>query len=209
MLSLKGRQDNWRLLFDKDFIPDEITEKYTKVLNMRKSFITQPVDFINETIQKVQVLGFSNATFAQQQTTRNTPTRNADRIAENNFQGSYDDVQYRAVTSPVSIIDKTLNVQFRMSQGYLNYFILFESFFYKYCRDTSNEQLDTHFNIDIYNEFGEIYARIVLYKPVIDAMDMLDLDFTQPVAQSQAFQVTFKYSNIDFQFIETDTFTGQ
>lgn len=209
MLSLKGRQDNWRLLFDKDFIPDEITEKYTKVLNMRKSFITQPVDFINETIQKVQVLGFSNATFAQQQTTRNTPTRNADRIAENNFQGSYDDVQYRAVTSPVSIIDKTLNVQFRMSQGYLNYFILFESFFYKYCRDTSNEQLDTHFNIDIYNEFGEIYARIVLYKPVIDAMDMLDLDFTQPVAQSQTFQVTFKYSNIDFQFIETDTFTGQ
>ena len=209
MLSLKGRQDNWRLLFDKDFIPDEITEKYTKVLNMRKSFITQPVDFINETIQKVQVLGFSNATFAQQQTTRNTPTRNAARIAENNFQGSYDDVQYRAVTSPVSIIDKTLNVQFRMSQGYLNYFILFESFFYKYCRDTSNEQLDTHFNIDIYNEFGEIYARIVLYKPVIDAMDMIDLDFTQPVAQSQTFQVTFKYSNIDFQFIETDTFTGQ
>lgn len=209
MLSLKGRQDNWRLLFDKDFIPDEITEKYTKVLNMRKSFITQPVDFINETIQKVQVLGFSGATFAQRQTTRNTPTRNADRIAENNFQGSYDDVQYRAVTSPVSIIDKTLNVQFRMSQGYLNYFMLFESFFYKYCRDTSNEQLDTHFNIDIYNEFGEIYARIVLYKPVIDAMDMLDLDFTQPVAQSQTFQVTFKYSNIDFQFIETDTFTGQ
>ena len=208
MLSLKGRQDNWRLLFDKDFIPDEITEKYTKVLNMRKSFITQPVDFINETIQKVQVLGFSGATFAQQQTTRNTPTRNEDRIAENNFQGSYDDVQYRAVTSPVSIIDKTLNVQFRMSQGYLNYFILFESFFYKYCRDTSGGQLDTHFNIDIYNEFGEIYARIVLYKPVIDAMDMLDLDFTQPVAQSQTFQVTFKYSNIDFQFIETDTLTA-
>lgn len=209
MLSLKGRQDNWRLLFDKDFIPDEITEKYTKVLNMRKSFITQPVDFINETIQKVQVLGFSGATFAQQQTTRNTPTRNTDRIAENNFQGSYDDVQYRAVTSPISIIDKTLNVQFRMSQGYLNYFILFESFFYKYCRDTDNSQLDTHFNIDIYNEFGEIYARIVLYKPVIDAMDMLDLDFTQPVAQSQTFQVTFKYSNIDFQFIETDIFTSQ
>lgn len=204
MLSLKGRQDNWRLLFDKDFIPDEITEKYTKVLNMRKSFITQPVDFINETIQKVQVLGFSNATFAQQQTTHNTPTRDNNRISENNFQGSYDDVQYRAVTSPVSIIDKTLNIQFRMSQGYLNYFILFESFFYKYCRDTNNSQLDSHFNIDIYNEFGEVYARIVLYKPVIDSMDMLDLDFSQPVSQSQTFQVTFKYTNIDFQFIKSD-----
>lgn len=204
MLSLKGRQDTWRLLFDKDFLPEEITEKYTKVLNMRKSFITQPIDFINETVQKVQVLGFTGATYQQQQTTRNTPTRDASRIAENNFQGSYDNVEYRAVTSPVSIIDKTLNVQFRMSQGCLNYFMLFESFFYKYCRDTTTKELDTHFNIDIYNEFGEVYARIVLYKPVIDSMDMLSLDFTQPVATSQSFQVTFKYSNIDFQFLEND-----
>ena len=204
MLSLKGRQDTWRLLFDKDFLPDEITEKYTKVLNVRKSFITQPVDFINETIQKAQVLGFTGATYQQAQTTRNTPTRDKSRVAENNFQGSYDNVGYRAVTSPVSIIDKTLNVQFRMSQGCLNYFMLFESFFYKYCRDTETKDMDTHFNIDIYNEFGEVYARIVLYNPVIDSMDMLSLDFTQPVATSQSFQVTFKYSNIDFQFLEND-----
>ena len=32
-------------------------------------------------------------------------------------------------------------------------------------------------------------------------MDMLDFDFTQPIAQSQTFQVVFKYSNFDFQFI--------
>lgn len=207
MLSLKARQDNWRLVFDKDFIPDEIKEKYTKVLNMKKSFITDPVDFVSETIQKIQVLGFSAASFIQQQTTHGQPLRDETRIAENNLQGSYDDVQYRAVTSPLSIIDKTLNVQFRMSQGFLNYFILFESFFYKYCRDTDNSQLDTHFSVDVYNEQGEIYARILLYKPIIDSMDMLDLDFTQPVATSQTFQVTFKYTNIDFQFIETDEIT--
>ena len=33
---------------------------------------------------------------------------------------------------------------------------------------------------------------------------MLDLDFTQPVATSQTFRVIFKYSNIDFEFIEDD-----
>ena len=36
---------------------------------------------------------------------------------------------------------------------------------------------------------------------------MLDLDFTNPVASSQSFRVTYKYSNIDFQFIETDPVT--
>lgn len=204
MLSLKGRQDNWRLLLDNDFLPKEIVEKYSHVLAMKKSFIMSPVDFLNETIQKIQLLGFSNATYQQQQTTHGEPLRNKSRIAENDFQGGHDDVSYRAITNPLSVIDKTLNIQFRMSQGYLNYFMLFEAFFYKYCRDTSSSDLDDYFTIDIYNELGEIYARVVLYHPVIDSMDMLDLDFTQPIAQSQTFQVSFKYSNIDFQFLEIE-----
>ena len=207
MLSLKGRQDTWRLLFDTDFIPEEIREKYTKVLLNRKSFISDPSSFISETVQKIQLLGFSSATYTQQQGTRGEPVRDQNRVEENNMMGGMDEVQYRSVASPVQIIDKTINVQFRMSQGYLNYFILFESFFYKYCRDTSSGELDKHFAIDIYNEFGEIYARVILYNPVIDSMDMLDLDFTQPVATSQTFQVSFKYSNIDFQFIESDAVT--
>lgn len=207
MLSLKGRQDTWRLLFDTDFIPEEIREKYTKVLLSKKSFISDPASFISETVQKIQLLGFSSATYAQPQGVRAEPVRDQTRVQENNMMGGSDEVQYRAVTSPIQIIDKTINVQFRMAQGYLNYFILFESFFYKYCRDTSTGQLDKYFSIDIYNEQGEIYARVILYNPVIDSMDMLDLDFTQPVATSQSFQVTFKYSNIDFQFIESDAVT--
>jgi hypothetical protein len=57
------------------------------------------------------------------------------------------------------------------------------------------------------NEHGEIYARVLIHGPIIDAMDMLDLSYTQPIAQSQTFQVTFKYSNIEFEFIseENDT----
>ena len=33
-------------------------------------------------------------------------------------------------------------------------------------------------------------------------MDMLDLDMSQPIAQSQTFKIEFKYSNFDFEFIE-------
>ena len=209
MLSLKGRQDTWRLLFDVDFIPEEIREKYTKVLLSKKSFITDPASFISETVQKIQVLGFSGGSMLQQQGTRGEPVRDQSRTDENWLMGGADEVAYRSPASPIQIIDKTLNVQFRMSQGYLNYFILFESFFYKYCRDTSTGELDKQFSIDIYNEQGEIYARIVLFNPVIDSMDMLDLDFTQPIATSQTFQVVFKYSNIDFQFIESDTVTQE
>lgn len=208
MLSLNSNKDNWQLLFDVNFIPDEIKEKYTKVLSLKKSFITDPVLFINESIQKIQVLGFSGASFVQQQTAVGTPLRDQNRISENYFQHAATDVNYRSVANPIQIIDKTLNVQFRMDQGFLNYFILFESFFYKYCRDTTYDELDQYFIVNIYNELGEVYCRIKLYHPIIDSMDMLDLDFSNVNPSQETFQVVFKYSNIEFEFIEADTITN-
>jgi hypothetical protein len=56
-------------------------------------------------------------------------------------------------------------------------------------------------DIDIFNERGEVYAKIVLMDPIINGMDMLDFDYTQPIAQSGTFKVEFKYSNFDYQFI--------
>ena len=66
------------------------------------------------------------------------------------------------------------------------------------------DDLPQRFNIDLLNEIGEIYARIVLYYPMINSMDMLEFDYTQPIAQSQTFNIEFKYSDFDFEFIEID-----
>ena len=206
---LKGRQDRFRLLLPDDTIPDEIKEKYTKILIDKKNIITSPIDFVNETIQKVQVLGFNNATYAQPQPRHGTPIRDPNRVDENMFLGRAVDYQYRSVDNPEQIIDRTLNIEFRHTAGFLNYFIMFESFFYIYARDTKSTKLPSPLAVDIMNELGEIYSRIVLYDPIIEGMDMLDLDFTNPVASSQSFRVTYKYSNIDFQFIETDAVTDK
>ena len=204
---LKGRQDRFRLLVPDDTIPDEIKEKYTKILIDKKNIITSPIDFVNETIQRCQVLGFNGATLPQPQPRHGVPIRDPNRVVENNFLGRAVDYQYRSVDNPAQIIDRTLNVEFRHTAGFLNYFIMFESFFYVYSRDTKSNKMPSPLSVDIMNEFGEIYSRIVLYDPIIEGMDMLDLDFTNPVASSQSFRVTYKYSNIDFQFIETDPVT--
>jgi hypothetical protein len=203
-MNLKGRQDKWRLLLPEDVIPNEIKEKYAKVLKCQHSFTYKPIDLLNESIQKIQVLGFSGGTIEQPQSMLGEPLRTPSRIAENDMMHTSNAIPYRSPDGPVSLVDKTLNVDFRHQAGFLNYFLLFESFFYQYSRDTESDALPTVFPIDIYNEDGEVYCRIMLYNPLIDSMDMLDLDFTQTVAQSQTFRVVFKYSNIDFQFIEDD-----
>lgn len=210
MFSLKSRQDGYRLILPKEFIVDELVEKYTKVLTDAHSFYTTPIDFLNETIQGIQVLGFTGGTVQQQQPARGTWTKNPERKQQNNLLHVASDYNYRSEVSPIALIDKTLNITFRHTLGFVNYFLLFENFFWQYARDTEYSKLVDAFYVDIFNDRGEVYARVQLQNPIIDSMDMLDLNFTQPIANSQTFNVSFKYSNIDFIFIqETDNAQDQ
>lgn len=206
-MQLKGRQDRYRLLLPEELIPKTINDKYAKILQRQHSFIYKPIDLINESIQKIQVLGFNGGTIEQNQSRRGEPLLTPSRAQQNEMMHTTVPMPYRSPDGPVSLIDKTLNIDFRHQSGFLNYFLLFESFFYQYARDTEYDKLPDVFPIEIFNEDGEVYCRIMLYDPLIDGMDMLDLDFTQPVAQSQTFRVVFKYGNIDFQFINDDPVT--
>lgn len=203
MFTLPGNKDQFRLLLPSEIIPEEVEEKYTKILVDAKSFITKPIDFLNETIQKVQVLGFNQGTIEQQQTDKPRLLRTPGEAY--NMYGGSSAWQYRSPGSPLSLIDKSVNIDFRHTTGYLNYFLMFESFWYMYSRDTEYlKNLDFNFNVDLLNTNNEIYSRIVLKNPLMDGMDMLDFDYTQPLAPSATFRCIFKYSDIDYQFLNID-----
>lgn len=204
MFGLKGRRDGFKFLLPNDFLVDEIQEKYAKILQEKHGYFVKPIDYLNETIQKIQVLGFNTGTYQQRQSSKGEPTLNENRINQNRFLHTSSDYSYRSEVSPLELIDKTFNVDFRHTLGFLNYFMLFENFWYLYCRDKDMQEEHQQFVINILNENGAIYCRVVLFDPLIDGIDMLDLDYTQPVAQSQTFRVVFKYSNIDFQFMDIE-----
>lgn len=202
MFSLKGKQDAFKLTLPDNFIVDEINEKYTKIIQEQKSYLLKPIDFLNETIQSVQILGILDATVEQQQSgTGKSISGNTRRQEQNRFPHTMTDYNYRSEKNPLALVDKTLNVYFRHTLGFVNYFLVFENFFWQYSRDMKYNNMPEQISIDIMNHLGEIYSRIILYDPVISEIDMLDLNYNQPIAQSQTFKVTFKYSNLDYQFI--------
>lgn len=206
MLSLKGRQDGFRIILPKEFLAEEIVEKYTNVLQSKNGFFVTPIDFLNETIQSVDVLGFENGVFLnQQQSSKGRPLIDPNRVEQNKFMYPSTEYAYRSDASPIALMDKTLNIVFRHTLGYLNYFMLFENFWYQYARDRFYRDLVPQLYIDIFNETGCIYSRIVIDSPLINGMDMLSFNYTQPTAQSQTFKVELKYSNFDFQFLEYNT----
>ena len=205
MFTIAQKKDGFKLIIPKEFIPSEIEEKYTKILSGAHSFYYKPIDFLNETIQKVEVLGIKNAAVAQQQTNTGSPLRDPRRVAQNEIYGGMSDINYRSAINPLSLVDHTLNVDFRHTTGYVNYFLMLESFYYQYSRDTKYmRQLDYSFPIDITSPNGGVYSRIRINHPIIDGIDMLSLDYTQPNATSSTFRVIFKYSNFDYEFINVN-----
>lgn len=206
MLSTKARQDGFRLSLPNDFLLNNIKEKYSKILQNQRGFFTKPIDYLNESIQKVQLLGFSEATVVQQQHGIGSPLdpNNVNRIDANNFLHTASDFIYRSESNPLQLIDKTLNITFKHNLGFLNYFMLFENFWNQYARDTDQGIIPSTFCIDILNYDGSVYCRVLLHGIYMHGMDMLDLDYSQPVASSTTFNVVFKYSNIEFEFMNID-----
>lgn len=203
-MGLKGRRDLFRLLLPKEFLYKDIEEKYTEILRKKNSFYHSPIDFINESIQKVQVLGFSQASYLQQQPKTGLPVVKPYRIRENEMLYPSTDEAYRAPVSMAGLTDKTLNIDFRHTLGFLNYFMIYENFIYKFSRDLRYSEILHNIYVDILNELGEVYCKIRLIDPIFEGIDMLDLDFTQPVAQSETFRVVFKYSDFEIDFLLND-----
>lgn len=202
MFTLANKKDGYRLLLPKDFLLPDIQKKYGNIIRKKRSFYVNPIDFLNETIQTVDVLGFQNATITQDQPPKGTTDKDTDEFLFPSAPYSWRNPQ-----SPLSIIDMTLNIQFRHTLGYLNYMMIYENFLLQYSRITTYDELPDAFYVDLFDEKGVIYARLKLVYPIINAMDMLNFDYTQPIAQNESFKVEFKYSNFDFEFItdEDDT----
>ncbi len=202
MFTLANKKDGFRLLLPKDFLLPDIQKKYGNIIRKKRSFYVNPIDFLNETIQTVDVLGFQNATITQDQPSKGTTDKDTDEFLFPSAPYSWRNPQ-----SPLSIIDMTLNIQFRHTLGYLNYMMIYENFLLQYSRITTYDELPDAFYVDLFDEKGVIYARLKLVYPIINAMDMLNFDYTQPIAQNESFKVEFKYSNFDFEFItdEDDT----
>lgn len=200
MLALNAKNNGVRILFPKEFIHPEVEEKYSIILRNKHSFFTRPIDFINETIQRVEVLGFREAALIQRQTSRGEPIIDPSRIAQNRFLHTQTDHPYRSEVSPLELVDKTLNVEFRHTLGFLNYIILFENFWYIYARDKQYKDMVRQFNIELFDELGEVFCKIVVDDPIINGMDMLSFDYTQPITNASTFKIEFKYANFDFVF---------
>lgn len=196
MLSLSPRYDLFRFELPKTFIPKEVSDKYQKILNKNAGVLTTPIDYLNESLQGITIPGISDLTVDQTQHSNNSISG----LGKINVEPSRSNT-YKSTANPLDKINKEITITFRFNQGFYNYFMLYETIFWKFCKPTNYPNEDVLF-IELLDETGKINARVKFMDCVIDGLDGLDFTYSKIERDSGTFNLTFKFNNIDFVFVD-------
>ena len=197
MLSLSPRYDLIRFHLPKTFIPTEVEEKYTKFLNTDAYTMKSAIDYLNESIQGVSMPGISGLTITQQQHGSNNIK--LDSIKKRINVEPIHEINHISSGNPLEKMDKEFKVTFRLNQGLYNYFMLYETAFYYACREYRWD-CEPVMYIEILNEEGTVISKVKFIDVYIDGIDGLDFNYTKVERETNTFDVTFKFNNIDFEY---------
>lgn len=200
MLSLSPRFDLFRFTLPKDFLPQPVEEKYYKIFNKNSAVITTPIDYLNESIIGVTFPGISDINIVQEQHGSNVIKRDNKNLGKINVEPKHE-IIYTSPENPLEKIDKEFKVTFRMNQGLYNYFMLYETIFYKICKPHLFPPQDVLY-IELLDETGTIMSRIKFFDVHIDGIEGLDFNYTKIERDSGTFDITFKFNNVDFEIID-------
>lgn len=197
MLSLSPRYDLFKFSLPKDFLPEEVEKKYSTIINQNPGVITTPIDYLNESIQSINFPGISDVLVQQQQHSSNSIPRGLGRI---NVEPKTD-ITYQNAANPLDKISKEFKVTFRYNQGLYNYFMLYETIFHQICKPLEHPHMPVLY-IELMDGMGTVTSRIIFKDVLMDGIEGLQFDFNKIEREAGTFDVTFRFNNIDFEFIE-------
>jgi len=196
MLSLSPRYDLFRFELPKTFLPPEVNDKYQKILNQNAGVITTPIDYLNESIQGINIPGMTELTMEQEQHSYNIISGKGKINVEPKRDNTYKDSG-----NLLDKIEKEITLTFRFNQGFYNYFMLYETIFWKYCKplDYPNEDV---LCLELLDETGKIISKIKFFDCVINGIEGLEFTYSKMERDAGTFNMTFKFNNIDFVFVD-------
>ena len=200
MLSLSPRYDQFRFCFDKSFLPKEVNDKWQEFMARDAGVLTTPIDYLNESIKGVTFPGITDLIITQPQHSTNPNVR---KIGRMNVEPNQNNLTY-ATNNPLDKIQREITVTFRMNQGLYNYFMLYETIFYRICKQHLYKDGD-ELVIDILGETGVVMARIYLHQCHISGLEGLEFSYDKVERQSDTFNMTISFNNLNMEFVDEIT----
>jgi hypothetical protein len=172
---LNSRNNLYNFKFPRNFIPQEVADKYRKYLNrMPGNILTEPIDFINYSIQGINLPGVS-----------------FDPVTQNNNDGT---VRYHRGAQPLqNLIEREFTVTVQLLDGFINYWIMNDTLLYYYSKEERQPFLED-LKLQIMDSEGIHVISAQFHQPILKSISELDLNMSQNVAEFNTFNLTFNYN---------------
>jgi len=172
---LNSRNNLYNFKLPRNFIPQEVADKYRKYLNrMPGNILTEPIDFINYSIQGINLPGVS-----------------FDPVTQNNNDGT---VRYHRGAQPLqNLIEREFTVTMQLLDGFINYWIMNDTLLYYYSKEERQPFLED-LKLQIMDSEGIHVISAQFHQPILKSISELDLNMSQNVAEFNTFNLTFNYN---------------
>ena len=175
---LNARQNGFIFTFPKGFILPEVVEKYEKYIN-RMPIPYDTVDtFINSTIQQV-----------------NFPTLrtidSVEQIRPGGFRQSY-----KSSTTLQNLIKRDFTVTFKLGEGFIIYWVLYENIIKFLDFQNPNEYLPD-FRLLLLDNDGIVMASVLLQQPIYTSLSEIQLNYASTTPQFSTFSIGFKCNYVN------------
>jgi hypothetical protein len=163
MAFLSGKNNNFKFEFPKVFVPKEIEDKYSQILNrIPGNMCTTVVDFLNYSIKSVE-LEVNPAEYEPiEQTDRGTPYG---RLHRSDF-------------FPDFLWKKSMTITFQLDSAYIIWAILTEIFMYYYMAEPNPKFIPACPGMEILDCYNRSLYRITFDDLLFTGVSGLEFDFS-------------------------------
>jgi|TARA_R110000850_G_scaffold222769_1_gene348632 hypothetical protein len=175
---LNSRNNLFNFKFPRTFIPKEVADKYRKYLNrMPGNLITEPIDFINYSIQGVALPGLS-----------------FDPVEQAPNDGT---ITYHRGSVPIqNTIERQFTIEMQLLDGFINYWIMQDTLLYYYSKNVKRPFLDD-LKLQILDGEGIHVMSAVFEKPIMNSITELELNMSSNIGDFNTFTLNFYYNKFN------------
>lgn len=190
---LSSTPGDFKVEIPRPFIPKSIKDRYTPYLTKLPSIICDVSDMVNHSIQTVTIPPASYEPVSQVNTSR---IGGDDSVSTggNAIQGGFSSSsRFRAAINPGSLIERSFTITFKLIDGYFNYWVMQDTFWYYY--DFANTQTYTwNIPIRIIDSKGLILFSAQYTDVLFTGLSEFSLSSADNVQQFTTFDATFTFN---------------
>jgi len=180
-----ARKDLFYVEFTNKFIPQEIEDLYKPYVKNMPHQIDSPRTLVESSLQGVTVPSYRYDGVNQS----HVDTFNKNEISTN----------YRSTINAQENTEKNLSLTFKLLNGYINYWILLDTFFYHYDMKNPNPFIGDITLRMLDNQENVMFSRI--YRDVIfTGISDFELSYSENIQTFETFTVDLQYSTAETTF---------